>query len=53
MSETAQTGRLASQIEIKLDGVKLGAEQMTEVVSIRVEQHAHLPTYFEILVNDP
>ena len=52
MSEQAREGLLASQIEIKVDGTKLARDQMTDVVEVIVEQHSHLPAYFQIRIYD-
>lgn len=52
MSEQAQSGNLASQFEIKVAGTALAADQEANVMDVLVEQHTHLPAYFQITVYD-
>jgi len=44
---------LASQINIKLDGVEVRPAVMSNVVGVTVDQHAHLPDMFTIRITDP
>ena len=48
----AREGLLASQVEIFVGGTKLQLEEISTVDSVRVEQHTHLPAYFEIRIYD-
>lgn len=48
-----QTNALASQISIKIDGSTLAADAMAAVLTVTVDQHAHLPDMFSISLQDP
>ncbi|HMT20740.1 MAG TPA: VgrG-related protein [Promineifilum sp.] len=47
------TRSLASQLNIKLDGVEVRPAVMSNVVGVTVDQHAHLPDMFTIRITDP
>ncbi|MBU4216202.1 MAG: VgrG-related protein [Actinobacteria bacterium] len=48
-----EQSELASQIRIKIDGTEAQPDVMANVVSVEVDQHAHLPGMFVIRVQDP
>lgn len=47
------TQNLASQLKIKLDGTEVRPSVMSNIVEVVVDQHAHLPHMFSILITDP
>ena len=44
---------LASQISIKIDGNDVQPEVMGHVLSVEVDQHAHVPDMFTLRIQDP
>ncbi|RMH08429.1 MAG: hypothetical protein D6704_03045 [Nitrospirae bacterium] len=49
----ADRSRLVSQIQIKVDGNRIGKDTLTKLVEVVVDQNTHLPHMFSIRLADP
>ena len=47
-----ETAEVTSQISITVDGQEVGREVMSQLVSVLVDQHSHLPNLFAITLFD-